>query len=373
MTRTIYRFHLPAISIAILLYLGGLDIPAYAEIKITDDLTTLDLESLMEIEVITVAKKPQPLSEAAAAIHVILREDIRRSGATSISEALRLAPGLQVARINGNAWAISARGFNSIIANKLLVMIDGRTIYNPIFSGVHWGQEDVVLADIDRIEVIRGPGGTLWGANAVNGVINIITRPAAETQGGLAEAGGGDPTGGFGTLRYGGTLGEAGHYRAYGKHTERGALETATGGDAGDDGEQSQIGGRIDWQPSARDNVTLQGDAYSGEFGQRLFNASLMPPGMINVSDTGDKHGHNLLVRWQRLLDTGSEFTLQAYYDYYERDSFLSGESASTFDIDFQHYKRLHERLDLLWGLGYRHQDVELEERFNVQFGDLDR
>ncbi|MEX0828455.1 MAG: TonB-dependent receptor plug domain-containing protein, partial [Haliea sp.] len=196
-----------------------------------DDLTAMSLESLMDVEVTSVARKPQRLADSAAAIHVISNEDIRRSGATSIPEALRLAPGLQVARINGSAWAISARGFNNLIANKLLVMIDGRTVYNPIFSGVHWGQQDVVMADIDRIEVIRGPGGTLWGANAVNGVINIITRPAVETQGGLAEAGGGDPEGGFGTLRYGGKMGESAHYRAYAKHTERGALETASGGD----------------------------------------------------------------------------------------------------------------------------------------------
>ncbi len=338
-----------------------------------NDLADMSLESLMDMEVTSTAKKPQALSEAAAAIHVITREDIRRSGATSLPEALRLAPGLQVARVNGNAWAISARGFNNLIANKLLVMIDGRTIYNPIFSGVHWGQQDVVMADIDRIEVIRGPGGTLWGANAVNGVINIITRPAVETQGGLAEAGGGDPTGGYGTLRYGGSLGETAHYRAYGKHTERGALETASGGDADDDSEQTQIGGRIDWQPTRQDQLTLQGDAYTGRFGQRLLNTSLTPPGLLNVSDTGNKHGHNLLMRWQRLLDAGNDFTLQAYYDHYERDSLISGESARTWDIDFQHDKRVNERLDVLWGLGYRHQDVELEERINVQFNDLNR
>ncbi len=338
-----------------------------------DDLTEMSLESLMDVEVTSVSKTPQRVADTAAAIHVISNEDIRRSGATSIPEALRLAPGLQVAQNSGNAWAISARGFSNIIANKLLVMIDGRTIYNPVFSGVHWDQQDVLLADIDRIEVIRGPGGTLWGANAVNGVINIITRAAAETQGGLAEAGGGDPTGGFGALRYGGALGDSAHYRAYGKHTERSALETATGGDADDDGEQSQVGGRIDWQLSARDNVTLQGDAYTGDFGQRLFSPSLTPPGMFNVSDSGDKHGQNLLVRWQRLLDTGSDFTLQAYYDHYERDSLISGESVRTWDIDFQHQKNLHEDLNVIWGLGYRHQDVELEDRFNIQFGDTER
>lgn len=338
-----------------------------------DDLTEMSLESLMEVEVTSVSRKPQSLSEAAAAIHVITREEIRRSGVTSLPEALRLAPGLQVARVNGNAWAISARGFNSIISNKLLVMIDGRSIYNPVFSGVHWGQYDVVLADIDRIEVIRGPGGTLWGANAVNGVINIITRPAAETQGGLAEAGGGDPEGGFGTLRYGGELGKSARYRAYGKHTERSALETASGGDASDDGEQSQIGGRVDWQLSQIDQITLQGDAYTGDFGQRLFVSSLTPPGMFNVTDMGDKHGHNVLLNWKRLLTADSHFELQTYYDHYTRDSRISREEVSTWDVDFHHDTKPHERLAMLWGLGYRHQDIELGERFTVQFDETSR
>jgi len=352
----------------ILLFFPGLVFTVYGDTEAVGDLTELGLESLMEIEITTVAKKPQPLSEAAAAIHVITREEIRRSGATSIPEALRLAPGLQVARVNGSAWAISARGFNNIIADKLLVLIDGRTIYNPIFSGVHWGQQEVVLADIDRIEVIRGPGGTLWGANAVNGVINIITRPAAETRGGLAVAGGGDPEGGFGTLRYGGTLGTAAHYRVYGQHVERGELDIVSGDGAGDDGEQTQVGGRIDWQPTPGDQITLQGDAFTGKFGQRLFLASLTPPGMFNITDSGNKHGHNIMLRWQRQQESGGGFTLQSYYDHYERDSLISGESVGTWDIDFQHNTSLHERLDFLWGLGYRHQNVDLEERFNTSF-----
>lgn len=336
-----------------------------------DDLTEMSLESLMEVEVTSAARKEQKLSETAAAIHVISREDIRRSGATSLAEALRLAPGVQVARVNSDAWAISVRGFNNIVSNKLLVMIDGRSIYNPVFSGVHWGQQDVVLADIDRIEVVRGPGGALWGANAVNGVINIITRPAAETQGGLAEAGGGDPLGGFGTLRYGGELGESAHYRAYGKHTERGELETASGGDADDDSDQSQIGGRIDWQPTQFDQITLQGDAYTGDFGQPLFLPSLTPPGMFNVNDTGDKHGHNVLLNWRRSLAAGTHFELQTYYDHYTRDSRISREEVSTWDLDFHYDTAINERLSMLWGLGYRRQDIELEDRFTVQFDEL--
>jgi len=347
------RLHLchRLIALAVLYLCAGLR-PVAADT--VGDLTEMSLESLMEVEVTSVARKEQSLFESAAAIHVISREDIRRSGATSIPEALRLAPGLQVARVNGNAWAISSRGFNNIVANKLLVMIDGRSIYNPVFSGVHWGQYDVVLADIDRIEVIRGPGGTLWGANAVNGVINIITRPAAETQGGLAEFGGGDPVGGYGTLRYGGELGESAHYRAYGKYSKHGALDTASGSAADRDSDQSQIGGRIDWQPSQFDQITLQGDAYTGEFGQPLFLPSLTPPGMFSVSDLGDKHGHNMMLNWKRALDANTHFEVQTYYDHYTRDSLISREEVSTWDIDFHYDTAINKRLDLLWGLGYR-------------------
>ncbi|HTD85215.1 MAG TPA: TonB-dependent receptor plug domain-containing protein, partial [Candidatus Binatia bacterium] len=181
----------------------------------------MNLEDLMKIEVTSVSKRPEKLSDAAAAIYVITNEDIRRSGATSIPETLRLAPGLEVARQDSHTWAISSRGFNDEFANQLLVLIDGRSVYTPLFAGVYWDVQDLVLEDVNRIEVIRGPGASLWGANAVNGVINITTQPAKDTQGLLISGGGGNEEKGFGTLRYGGKIGDNAYYRVYAKYLNR--------------------------------------------------------------------------------------------------------------------------------------------------------
>src|ERR1700740_1648874 len=179
------------------------------------DVSKMSLEDLMNVEVTSVSKHTQRVADAAAAVFVISQEDIRRSGATSIPEALRMVPGLQVARIDQNKWAISSRGFNGRFANKLLVLIDGRSVYTPLFSGVYWSVQDVMLEDVDRIEVIRGPGATLWGANAVNGVINIITKPAKDTKGGLVKAEGGDEEVNADSIRYGDQIGDKGYYRVY--------------------------------------------------------------------------------------------------------------------------------------------------------------
>jgi iron complex outermembrane receptor protein len=196
----------------------GQSLAAPSSGRLPSDLTSLSLEELMEIEVTvtSVSKKAQKITEAAAAVFVIDQEDIRRSGATSIPEVLRMVPGLEVARIDANKWAISSRGFNGRFANKLLVLIDGRSVYTPLFSGVFWDMQDTALEDIERIEVIRGPGATLWGANAVNGVINIITKKAEHTTGNLLSAGTGSEERGFGTYRNGGKLGEDAYYRVYG-------------------------------------------------------------------------------------------------------------------------------------------------------------
>src|SRR6266516_16333 len=182
------------------------------------DISRMSIEELMNVEVTSVAKRPQRVADAAAAVFVLTQEDIRRSGAASIPEALRMVPGLQVARIDENKWAIGSRGFNGRFDNKLLVLIDGRSVYTPLFSGVYWNVQDVMLEDVDRIEVIRGPGATLWGANAVNGVINIITKPAKSTQSALATAGGGTEMRGFSNLRYGGKLNQNTYFRTYAKY-----------------------------------------------------------------------------------------------------------------------------------------------------------
>src|SRR5215475_3149936 len=231
------------------------------------DLTSLSLEDLMNVQVTSVSRRPQSLAETAAAVFVITQDDIRRSGVTSIPEALRMVPGVEVARIDANKWAITARGFNGRFANKLLVMIDGRSVYTPLFSGVFWDAQDTVLDDIDRIEVVRGPGASLWGANAVNGVINIVTKRARDTQGALLVAGGGTEERGFTTLRYGGKFDDDTYYRAYAKYFNRDSQEFIGGGDAADDWQVGRTGFRMDWEPEGPDGVTVQGDFYRGVVG----------------------------------------------------------------------------------------------------------
>jgi iron complex outermembrane recepter protein len=229
----------------------------------SNKLYDLSLEQLSEVEVTSVSKQSEKLLDAPAAVFVITADDIRRSGVNSIPEALRLAPGVEVARINSHQWAISIRGFNSDITNKLLVLIDGRSVYSPLYAGVFWDVQDTLLSDIDRIEVIAGPGGTLWGANAVNGVINIITRSAQDTQGGFVEIGGGNEERNFGGVRYGGQLGDAA-LRAYIKGVDRDASRQLDGTSGNDDWRMAQGGFRLDWQPVTADHFTLQGDVYHG-------------------------------------------------------------------------------------------------------------
>ena len=248
-----------------------------SEGQVVEDLSRLSLEDLMNIEVTTVARRPQPLSEAAAAAYVITADDIRRSGATSVPEALRMVPGLQVAKLDANKWAISSRGFNSRFANKLLVLIDGRSVYTPLFSGVYWDAQDLLLEDVDRIEVIRGPGGTLWGSNAVNGVINIITKPAAESQGVLVSAGGGSEERGFAAARYGGSEGNF-NYRLYTQNINRDDGLTSAGAPALDDRHLTKGGFRLDWNGGAADAITLQGDIYSGRSSQVVTVPTVIPP-----------------------------------------------------------------------------------------------
>src|SRR5690349_15692801 len=216
----------------------------------------------MDIEVTSVSKRAEKLLETASAIQVITGEDIRRSGATSLPEALRLANNLQVAQKGSHSWGISARGFNTELANKLLVLMDGRTVYTPLFSGVFWERQDYLLEDIDRIEVVSGPGGTLWGANAVNGVINIITKSAKDTQGFYAEGGGGTTLRDFGGVRYGGMLATNVAFRVYGKYFDRDDEVFPNGDEASDSWRMGQGGFRVDADPSLANTFTLQGDFY---------------------------------------------------------------------------------------------------------------
>ncbi len=318
------------------------------------ELTTLSLEELMKVEVTSVSKQAQPLFQAAAAIFVITQEDIRRSGVTTIPEALRMAPGIQVARLNTHRWAVSSRGFNGEFANKLLVLIDGRTVYSPLFSGVFWDAQDTVLEDIDRIEVIRGPGASLWGANAVNGVINIITKKAKETQGLLAVMGGGTDERAFTTLRYGAAVGEHTHARLYGKFSERDDFVRSDGTPGGDDWRNGRGGFRLDHDLSSQDSFTVQGDYYRGTEEIEFAEPLLTPPYGRFIRDKRSYSGGNVLSRWKHTFSDTSSFLVQAYYDRTERDSDLFNERRDTFDIDLQHSFAWGQTHRLIWGLGYR-------------------
>lgn len=332
------------------------------------DLTDLSIEELMRIEVTSVAKKEQRLSEAAAAIYVITQEDIHRSGATSIAEALRMAPGLNVARIDSNKWAISSRGFNDFFANKLLVLIDGRSVYSPLFSGVFWDVQDTLLEDVDRIEVIRGPAGTLWGANAVNGVINIITKSAKDTQGGLISAGGGNEERGFGDIRYGGKLGGDFYYRAYAKYFNRDDFVDASGNKGADGWQVGRGGFRIDWKVAPGDSLMVQGDYYDGEVGANITTTSVSPPFAIPVIGDFPISGGNILGRWKRSLSPTSSLALQLYYDRTERKSPVHREIRDMVDLEFQHNFVLGRRLEFVWGLGYRFTTDQIDASSTVSF-----
>ena len=326
-----------AIAIAMALLVA---VPAGAAL-LAKDLSKLSLEELGDIQVTSVSKQSQPLSDAPAAIYVITNEEIRRSGYRRLPEILRLAPNLQVARANAQTYIISARGFADTIANKLLVLIDGRSVYTPLFSGVFWDMQDVVADDIDRIEVISGPGGTIWGTNAVNGVINVVTKHSRDTQGGLVNLGAGNETV-DGVARYGGAFGNAGTYRVYGRGFEFRDSVTASGAHRDDRWSRGQGGFRMDWTRET-DAVTLQGDVYGTEQRQAL-------------PLTGAVSGYNLIGRWGRELADRSGVQIQAYLDHAERSfpgSFA--DALDTFDIEAQYSSAWSERSHLVLGGGYRH------------------
>src|SRR3954469_13512771 len=251
--------------LALVLMLANVAFGAEPPSRAVSELAQMSLEDLSNLPVSSVSKHNERFAEAPAAIFVITGEDIRRSGSTTIAEALRLAPGMEVAQLASHNWAITSRGFNNLYANKLLVLMDGRSVYTPLFSGVFWDVQDTLLEDVDRIEVIRGPGAALWGANAVNGVINIITKSAKDTQGGLITGGYGTEERGFGAVRYGGKLGDDAFYRVYAKYFNRDGSVLPSGEKNDDAWEGWRTGFRTDWEPSFQNLFTLQGDAYYGE------------------------------------------------------------------------------------------------------------
>jgi len=327
----------------------------------------MDIAQLMQITITSVAKKPQNLSDAAAAVFVITQDDIHRSGVTSIPEALRMAPGLQVARVDANKWTITSRGFAGNFANKLLVMIDGRTVYTPAFSGVYWDVQDTLLDDIDRIEVIRGPGATVWGANAVNGVINIITKKASDTLGGLVSAGGGNQEF-MGGLRWGAQIGELGHGRAYLTYHKQDSFELhQTGEDASDNWDSLRTGFRMDSKPEDKNSWILQGDLYSNNENQILspFWLPEFPYRSVEYDDF-ETSGWNILGRWQKELSQTSSWTIQTYYDYTNRDEAFIKQTHRTFDLELKYQTQVGTRNNLVMGLGYRLVDADFDNTFRV-------
>src|SRR6266513_2613581 len=306
--------HRPATDLGRILLAGFLAVVVAATTvaqtsRSVPDVTAMSMEDLMNMKVTSVSKRTQKVADAAAAIFVITQEDIRRSGATSIPEALRMAPGLQVARIDENKWAIGSRGFNGRFDNKLLVLIDGRSVYTPLFSGVYWNVQDVMLEDVDRIEVIRGPGATLWGANAVDGVINVITKKAKSTQSTIVTAGAGTEERAAGGARYGSKLGDNTYYRAYAKYFDWGPSAYPSGMTAHDGWDALRGGFRADWTPTGANSLTLQGDIYRSRFDETLTVASLSPPYSNTFPNDGKYSGGNLLGRWNHTSETSSTST----------------------------------------------------------------
>jgi iron complex outermembrane receptor protein len=331
------------------------------------DLADASLEDLMNIQVTSVSRKEQSLSKVGAAVFVITQEDIRRSGATNIPDLLRLAPGVDVARIDANQWAISIRGFNDQYANKVLVLIDGRSVYNITFSGVYWDMQDVPLEDIERIEIIRGPGGTVWGANAVNGVINIITKSASATQGGLISAGTGTEDHADGLVQYGGTVGQMGNYRVFGRYFNTANAVLPDGREAADGWQGGHAGFRSDWNLSANDTLTVQGDfskTSEGETITTLLSNAL--PLAETFNDPLKTTGVNILGRWNHTLANGSQMSLQMYEDYSRHLATGFSDSENTVDLDFEYHMTLGARNDLVWGLGAR--EIESDYKAGYSF-----
>jgi iron complex outermembrane receptor protein len=331
------------------------------------DLTTLSLEDLLKVPVTSVSRHAQTLADSPAAVTVITAEDIRRSNIFKLPELLRLAPGLDVGQINASHWAISSRGFNEFYANKLLVMMDGRTVYTPLFSGVYWDSVDYILPDLNHIEVIRGPGSTLWGANAVNGVISITTKSARDTQGFLFD-GVGSTVESIGGVRYGGKIDDNTYYRVYAKYSDTRDFDLPQDSLEHDGWDSLRSGFRIDRYIGDSDTLTLQGDIFSLRDGQTVNLPILLPPFQQPISDTGSNSGGNVLARWTHVISSKSDFSVQFYYDKQQRQDIQIGYSLDTYDLDIQHRFELAKNNQVIWGMDFRYQSDELRNGAQGEF-----
>ncbi len=347
-----------------------------------DQLGKVDvLTPSLNLEVTSVERQESTVGRSPAAIFVVTKEMIRRSGVNTIPDVLRLVPGLHVAQVDSYSWVVSARGFGGPYSDKLLVLVDGRTVYSPIFAGVYWDVQDMLLEDIERIEVIRGPGGTLWGANAVNGVINIITKKAKDTQGTLITYGGGSQDRAFGGARYGDKIGEDIYYRVYVKHFDRAGNYAPKQDDPGmvpgyyDACQQFRFGFRSEWEPNQCNTLTVQGDIYGGEEG--FYNCVTKPrtpqspDGNLDVVGSDDIAGGNVLARWKHTITDDSDWHLQTYYDRTQRNHppIWDRQGVSTFDVEFQHRFPLGQRHSIIWGADFRQiHDEEVADNWSIGF-----
>lgn len=320
----------------------------------------LSIEELMNIPITSVSKKVTRFGDSAAAVSVISKDDLRLFGINTLPDALRLVPGMDVAQVNSSQWAVSARGANAQFAHKLLVLVDGRNVYTPSFGGVVWFGQDLAIDDLDRIEVIRGPGATLWGANAVNGVVNVISKPAQETQGSLLTTTVGTSEELSGHLRHGGKLGGKGHYRVYFKSFSRAATVDTSGRELRDSWDGTRGGFRADWDLRADTSLTLQGELYRVNIGEDLRSTYYTPPHVVTFASVRSNTGGHLLGRWSRTLNDASHVSLQAFIDYSRHVLGAIPEARDTFDVEFEHRRAFGLQHDVMWGAGYRISKDEL-------------
>jgi len=346
---------------------------AQDQLALNGDLENTSLESLGNI-VTSVSKKPEDSFRSPAAIYVITNEDIKLSGATHIAEVLRGVPGLDVARFDSSNWAIASRGFNGFFTDKLLVLVDGRTIYTPLFAGVYWDIQNMPLEDIERIEVIRGPGAALWGSNAVNGVINIITKSAADTQGLYASTLAGNQDRSITDVRYGGKIGDDGYYRTYAKYDDRAQTKTNTGADGDNNWDNAKTGFRSDWTPTSTSKATFQGDIYAASINLDLLIPTITPPNFSNFyHDRINSQGGNLLGRWTEEHSDTLQSTFQAYFDFQSPSYSSFGQQIWTTDLDYQTSWKANDRNDVLWGAGARYIGDELQSTSDIYVTDPKR
>ncbi len=355
-----------------LLFLGALC--GWATAAETDEITAdelleMTLDDLLDVDVVSVSRTRQKLSDTSAAVSVLSGEDLRRSGHSHLAEALRLVPGFHVARLDANKWSVGARGFSGRFTDKLLVLVDGRSVYTPTFAGVEWSTQDTFLPDLDRIEVIRGPGATAWGANAVNGVVNILTKGAKETQGALIRAGGGTLEYVGAGARYGGVLAEEeAWYRVFVSGRVHGDQDDPSGIEGNDAWHQTRAGFRVDWERSESTTITVSGEIYGGQYGQRSIIPTLEDPFATVLANEPSTHGGHFLARWSQRTDEGVEVELQVYLNRDDLRVADMRDERTTVDFDFQYRFAPTGRHDILWGANYRFTTDRFHNGFAISF-----